>query len=152
MRNQAVGNWVVASSAHWWDRSVSRSACGDTPMPRLPKAATGDGIRLRTGNRKDALAASGRGAIEEGGMPVSTNRASFKRRQRRGSDPDHDNANCHDDERHDRVHHDAERAMIGIGGDRMHKRHVDNRQQHQQDQAQPNHRPQSVWLWVEIPS
>jgi hypothetical protein len=76
------------------------------------------------GNRKGVLAASGRGAIEEGRVPVSTNRANFKRRQRRGSDPDHDNASCHDHERHDRVHHDAELAMIGVTPNRMHMRYL----------------------------
>lgn len=94
--------------------SVSLWGCANASS-----AEGGGGGRNQTenGNRKGALAASGRGAIEEGRMPVSTNRANFKRHQRSGSDPDHDNANCHDDERHDRVHHDAELAMIGIGGD-----------------------------------
>src|SRR5579863_133661 len=36
-----LGAWVAASSAQWWDRSVSESACGDTSQSRRPKAATG---------------------------------------------------------------------------------------------------------------
>ncbi len=69
------------------------------------------------------LAASGRGTIEEGRMPVSTNRANFKQGQRRGSDPDKQEP---DDEHkgHHGVHYDAERAMIGVTPNGMDMRHL----------------------------
>jgi hypothetical protein len=57
-------------------------------------------------------------------MPVSTNRANFARRQRRGSDPDEDDPNDEHHERHYRVHHDAELAMIGVTPNRMHMRYL----------------------------
>jgi hypothetical protein len=115
-------------------------------MPRRPQAATG--IRNLTENldRKDVLAASGRRAVEEGGMPISTNRTNFKRRLRCRSEPDHDNADCHDHERHDRVNYNAERAMISITADRMHMRHLGHGQKRQQDQAHNSCNPKGAWL------
>lgn len=79
-------------------------------------------------------------------MPVSTNRASLKLRVRCGSDPDHDNAGCHDHERHDRVHYNAERAMISISTDRMHMRHLGHGQERQQDEAHNSRNSRTDWL------
>jgi hypothetical protein len=68
-------------------------------------------------------------------MPISNNRASLKQHRYGGSDPDQQNRDYHHQKGHNRVHHDAKRAMIGIGVDRMCKRYMDNRHQQKQHQA-----------------
>ena len=88
-------------------------------MPPLPKATKGRQNQTENGNRTDSLGANRRGAVEEGRMPVSTSGANFKSHRCCRSDPDNDNASCHDHERHDRVHHDAELAMIGVTPNRV---------------------------------
>jgi hypothetical protein len=122
--------------------------CQPVGIADASSAEGGDGGRnqAENGNRKGALVPGGRRAIEEGRMPISTNRANFKRRWRRGCDPDRENANCHDHERHNRVHHNAERAMIGITADRMHVRNLGDGQKRQQDEAHHSYGPQSARL------
>jgi hypothetical protein len=85
-------------------------------------------------------------------MPISTNRANFKRRLRGGSEPDHDNAGCHDRERHHRVHYNAERTMISITADSMHMRHLGHGQKREQNQAHNSRNPKSAWLWAMNPA
>jgi hypothetical protein len=68
-------------------------------------------------------------------MPVSTNRANFKRRQRRCSDPDEEDPSNIHHKRYYRVHRDTELAMIGIGLIGMKVRDLGNDQHRQQDQT-----------------
>lgn len=87
--NQVVGNGrrilcAMVGSFH------SGSACGDTPLPRHPKAATGRRDQTEEGNRKDALAVSRRGPSKEGRMPVPDDRVNFKRHWSCGTDSDKD--------------------------------------------------------------
>jgi hypothetical protein len=89
-----------------------------------------NGIKLER-NRKDALAANGRRASKEGGMPIADNRVDLKRRRGCGRDPDQQSRDHHDQKGHDSVHHDANLAVVRVGVDRMRKRYVHNRQQHQ---------------------
>jgi hypothetical protein len=86
-----------------------------------------DGKRSQTENqnRNDALAAGWRGASKEGGMPVSDDHANFKRLRRLGSDPDQNDRGCKGHEGRHGVHHDAQRTMIDITGDRMRIRYMD---------------------------
>ena len=77
------------------------------------------------------LAASGRRAIEEGGMPISDDRPSLAHHGRCGSYPDQNNRSDHDHERHYRVDGDAKRAMIGVAANRMHVRHLGHGQKYQ---------------------
>ena len=63
---------------------------------------------------EDALEACRGRACEEGRMPVSGDRANLKERGSRRSDPNQDNRDQQEHEGNDRVHHDAERAMVGI--------------------------------------
>jgi len=111
-----------------------------------------DGERNQTENRnrKNVLAASGRGTTEEGRMPVSTNRAKFTRRQRRCSDPDEEDPCEEHHKRNYRVHHDAELAMVGIAGDRVYVHHLGYHQERQQDYAHHSCHSQSAGLWAAI--
>jgi len=68
-------------------------------------------------------------------MPVPTNRANFKVRQRRGPDPDQANRDPHDQKGHHRVHRDAELAMIGVTPNRVHMGYLGNGQIRQQNEA-----------------
>lgn len=111
-----------------------------------PSAEGGDGGQNQTenGKREDSLAANRRGAVEEGGMPVSTNGANFKRCQLCGSDPDKESPS---DERHkgrNRVHRDADLAMIGVTPSRVHMGYLGDGQKRQQHEAQYRHRLQSA--------
>jgi len=81
------------------------------------------------------LAACGRGTDEELGAPVADDRANLK--DRSGSL----DLNQGDDRRsgcdgHGSVHRNAQRAMIGIAGDRMLVHHLNDRKQGQQRQTQ----------------
>ncbi len=51
--------------------------------------------QTENGNRKDVLAAVGRRASKEGGVPVSDMRAVFKQHRRGGSNPDQENRDHH---------------------------------------------------------
>jgi len=75
-------------------------------------------------------------------MPVADKLADFKQHRRRSSDPDKQIQNNDHQEGHNRVHRDAEGAMIRIGIERMCKGHVDNREQQEHNKAHSNRRPQ----------
>jgi hypothetical protein len=80
------------------------------------------------------LAARGRGAREELGVPVPSNSANFEGRQRRCHLHQRDqNRSCGN--RRGRVHHDAKRAMIGVADALVAVRNLRNREKGQQDQA-----------------
>ncbi|MGB8029156.1 MAG: hypothetical protein WCF30_05760 [Terracidiphilus sp.] len=57
-------------------------------------------------------------------MPVSDDRADFKKTWRQNFDPDQDHRDQHDHDGHNRVHRDAELAMIGVIPNRMHMRYL----------------------------
>ncbi len=78
-------------------------------------------------------------------MPVSDNRANFKQFRRLGPNPDQDYCGCQGRNGCHRVHHDAQGAAIDISHGGMRIRYMDNRQQHQQNQAHHNRQPQSTW-------
>ena len=109
-------------------------------------AEGGDGGQNQTenGNRKDSLAANRRGAIEEGGMPVSTNSANFKRCQLCGSDPDKESPSDERHKRRYRVHRDADLAMIGVTPNRVHMGYLGDGQKRQQHKAHHRRRLQSA--------
>ena len=79
-------------------------------------------------------------------MPVSGDHADFKRTQRRNFNPDEDDCDQHDHDGHNRVHGDAQRAMVGIAIGRMDVRYLNDGKQREQDQAQNGRHLQSVWL------
>ena|ERR1700761_5649576 len=89
--------------------------------PDASSAEDGDARQNQTQNRnrKDALAGCGRGAIEEGRMPVATKRLNFKRRQLCGSYPDKKDPIDEQHKRHYRVHRDAELTMVGVTPNRV---------------------------------
>jgi len=79
-------------------------------------------------------------------MPVPGDRANFNYRRRRRCDPNQDNCNQRDHDGHDRVHHGAQRAMVGIAVavERMDVRDLDNEQKRQQNQAHHSRYPESA--------
>jgi hypothetical protein len=77
-------------------------------------------------------------------MPEPGDCANFNDYRRRSSNPDQDNRDQHDNEGHDRVHHHAQRAMVGIAVGRVDVRHLDNGQKRQQDQAHHSRNFQST--------
>jgi hypothetical protein len=77
-------------------------------------------------------------------MPVSDNLANFKRLRRLGSNPDKDKCGSQNRDGRHRVHHDAQGAAVDIPGGRMRNRYMDNRQQHQQNQAHHDRQSQST--------
>jgi hypothetical protein len=79
-------------------------------------------------------------------MPVSGDCANFKDRGRGSSYSDQYNRDQHDHERHNRVHHHAQRAMVSIASRSMHVRHLDNGQKRHQDQAHHSRHSQSTSL------
>lgn len=96
---------------------------------------------------KDALAAIGRGACVELGVPVADDSARFND-WLGGSDSDQDDRSRHNRNRRRRVHGDAELAVVGIAIERMDVRHLDHGQQRHQGQTQQSCCPESAWLWV----
>jgi len=50
------------------------------------------------------------------------------------------------------MHRDAQRAMVGIAVERMHVRHLDHRQQRQQDKTHHGHQRQSSLLCAVCPA
>lgn len=85
-------------------------------------------------NRNDALAAAGRGANEELGLPEAGNRVRLKNRCGGLKLDQDDNGGGYGDGRC-RVHHDAERAMVGVAIDGMDVRHLNDGQQRQQNKT-----------------
>ena len=104
-----------------------------------------NGIRLKLEDREKALAAYRRGACKELGMPITGDRSRLKNRSA-GLDLDQNYCGSGNRYGRGRVHHDAERAMIGIGFHRMHVRHLDKSQQRKQNQADQGHCRQSTRL------
>jgi hypothetical protein len=132
------------------NRSVSRLACGDTPPPRRPKVTTGKRNQTENWNRKDALAASRRGAGKESWMPVSDDRASFEQYKRGGPNPDQNDSGQYGGARNYRVHQNAYRAMVCIACNRMHMRHLDQNEKCQQDEANYSRHLENAWLSAAI--
>jgi hypothetical protein len=106
---------------------------------------------LQKGIRKDELAAGGRGACKQLGMPVPDDR--LRRKNRGGAlDLDQHNHGGRDRDGCGGVHHDAQRAMVGIAVERMHVRYLDHGQQRQQGKTHHGDQRQSSWLWPAIPA
>jgi hypothetical protein len=105
-------------------RTVPLSSQPERPMTHRQKAATSEKNQTENGTRKAALAAYGRRTIEEDRMPIPGDRASLTQHGRCGSDPDKKDPSDEHHERHYRVHHDAELAMIGVTPNRMHVRYL----------------------------
>jgi hypothetical protein len=61
-------------------------------------------------------------------MPVSGDRANFKGYWRAGTDPDQDNHDQHDHDGYNRMHRNAQRAMVGIAIGCMEVRYLDHSQ------------------------
>jgi hypothetical protein len=77
-------------------------------VPLRRNVAKGQRDQTEKGNRTAAaLAACGRGTIEEDAMPVSCDRARPAQHWRRGSDPDKEDSSDEQHKRHYGVHHDA---------------------------------------------
>ena len=112
---------------------------------RCSLAANGGKINgTQAENRKDALAAGGRRACKELGMPVANHRSRLKHRHL-GLDLHQHHCGSRNHDRRSRVHHDAQRAVVGIALQRMHVRHLRHSQQRHQDETHNRHRRQSAW-------
>ena len=107
---------------------------------------------IQEGIRKDGLAASGRGARIELGVPVPDDR--LRRKNLCGSlDLDQHDQQGHSYDGRCRVHHDAELAMVGgIAVEGMRVRHLDYSQQRQQGKTHHSDQRQSTWLWPSNPA
>jgi hypothetical protein len=79
-------------------------------------------------------------------MPVSDNRVNFKKRWGEGFNPDQDNRDQHDHDGHNRVHRDAQHAVVGIAGGRMDVHYLDHGQKREQNQAHDSRHFQSALL------
>ncbi|MGA2887237.1 MAG: hypothetical protein ABSE51_04245 [Terracidiphilus sp.] len=93
----------------------------------------------------DVLAACGRRAREELGVPMPDDRPRLNERCG-GPDSDQDNHRCHHRNGRSRVHRDAQRAMVGIRVERVCVRHLNQGQQREQGQTHQSRRPESAWL------
>ena len=101
------------------------------------------GGRVPSSFQKDGLAAGWRRARNELRVPVPNDRAGLNN-GRRSSGLHHDHKRSDYRDRSRRLHCNAQRAMVGIVGDRMHVRHLDHGQQRQQDQAHHRRNRQSA--------
>jgi hypothetical protein len=79
-------------------------------------------------------------------MPVSGDRANFKKTQRQNFDPDQNTRDQHDHDGHNRVHRNAQRAVVGIAIGRMGVHYLDHGQKREQNQAHDSHQSQSTLL------
>lgn len=79
-------------------------------------------------------------------MPVSGDRADFKKTRRQNFDPHQNNRDQHDHDRHNRVHRDAQRAVVCIASGRMDVHYLDHGQKREQDHAHNRRQLQSVRL------
>jgi hypothetical protein len=77
-------------------------------------------------------------------MPVPGDRANFNYRRSRRCNPYQDDHDQHDYDGHDRVHHRAQRAMVGIAVECMNVRYLDKEKKRQQDQAHYCRYPESA--------
>ena len=79
-------------------------------------------------------------------MPVSSDRANFKKTWRQNFDPDQNNRDQHDHDGHNRVHRDAQRAVVGIASGRMDVHYLGHGQKREQNQAHDGRHSQSTLL------
>jgi len=79
-------------------------------------------------------------------MPISGDRASFKKSRRQNLDPDQDPRDQHDREGHNRVHRDTQRAVVGIASGRMDVHYLSHGQKCEQEQAHNSRNLQSTLL------
>jgi len=84
--------------------------------------------------RPGFLGFRGRGSIEQRAMPWPGNQMQHRNRNRCKC-PNKNNGGGNHCNRSSRMHHHADRAMIGIGGRRMDVSHLDERHQGQQQQT-----------------
>jgi hypothetical protein len=82
---------------------------------------------------------------------MADNRARLNQR-RGGSDSDQDDRGRHHRNRRRRVHGNAQRAVAGIGVERMVMRHLGHSEQRQQGQTQQSDGPESSWLRAATPA
>ena len=121
-------------------RRASLCICAEA-LP--PNGARNNGTQAEIG--KTPLTAGGRRACNELGMPVADSRARLKNRRRSLNLHQHHHGNRNRDGRR-RVHHDAQRAVVGIALQRMHVRHLHHGQQRHQEKAHHRRRRQCAWL------
>ena len=114
-------------------RKCTRKTCKAQPGPDY------------TEDRKGALAADGRWASEELGLPIPDDRARLDNRLG-GADSDQDYYSRGNRNRRRRVHRDAQRTMVGIAVQSMDMRHLDHGHHRQQSQTQQSGCPESAWL------
>jgi hypothetical protein len=112
--------------------------------PFSERRRRGERDQTEKGNRTAALAACRRGTIEEDWRPVSGDRMSLVQYGRRSSEPDKEDSGDEHHERHYRVHHNAELAMIGVTPNRVYMRYLGDCQKRQQDKANHRNRLQSA--------
>jgi hypothetical protein len=77
-------------------------------------------------------------------MPVSGDRANYNYRRRRRCDPNQDNRDQREHDGHNRVHHGAQRAMVGIAVECMNVGNLDDEQKRHQNQAHHSRYPESA--------
>ena len=77
-------------------------------------------------------------------MPVSGDRTDFKVTLRQNFDPDQDDHDQHDHDGHNRVHRDAQRAVVGIAIRRMDVYNLSDGQKRNQNQAHDSRHSQSI--------
>ena len=95
-------------------------------------------------NSKASLAAVGRRAGEELGIPIAYDRADFNQRLAAAQDDQNDRGGNHRN-RSRRVHGDAQLAMIRVALEYVVVRHLDEGQKRQQGQTQQSGSPKSLW-------
>jgi len=79
-------------------------------------------------------------------MPEPGNRLNFKNHRGDGFDPDQDNRDQHDHDGHNRVHRDAQRAVVGIAIGCVDVHYLGHGEKREQDQAYNGHHSQSTLL------
>jgi hypothetical protein len=79
-------------------------------------------------------------------MPVSGDRADFKKTWRQNFDPGQDHCDQQDHDGHNRVHRDAQRAVVGIAIRRMDVHYLGYGQKREQNQARNSRHFQSTLL------
>jgi hypothetical protein len=134
-----------------WGRSF-RNSLSLSEMPCcfvLQRGTKRNGKQIEQENRRLALEAGWRGTREELRMPVASDGACFKNRLGCLDVHQHDDGGC-DRDRCRRMHHDAERAVIGVGIDRVDVGYLHHRQQRQQHQTHNGCQRQSTKLCAAI--
>ena len=79
-------------------------------------------------------------------MPISDNRVNFTQRRGDGFDPGQDHCDQHDHDGHNRVHRDAQRAVVGIASGCVDVHYLGHGQKREQDQAYNGRYSQSTLL------